>query len=219
MKRKILCVLLVCCLLLLSGCREPVPPLVNTTASEPSITAVEPTAGTTETTTAATEPEETQATEANIIHTESLTDVPLLETNGADGVGERDFTVLGIETTLPTETTIHTEGSTSPISTEVTFAYMDCEAAMNIGNQYGTATYGLIVDLSLNESNAGFNFGSWVFAEDGQAALDAAGIGQIDFLYNSLKAAYPDMEIIGIRFRVHAFACGDGLYEVRVYYA
>ena len=63
MKRKILCILLVCCLLLFAGCREPVPPLVNTTATEPSITAVEPTAGTTETTTAATEPEETQATE------------------------------------------------------------------------------------------------------------------------------------------------------------
>lgn len=219
MKRKILCLLLVYCLLLLSGCREPMPLEVNLPATEPSITEVEPTAGTTETTTATTEPEETQATEANIIHTESLTDVPLLETNGADGVGERDSTVLGIETTLPTETTIHTEGSTSPISTEVTFAYMDCEAAMNIGNQYGAATYGWIVDLSLNESNAGFNFGSWVFAEDGQAALDAAGIGQIDFLYKSLKTAYPDMEIIDIRFRVHAFACGDGLYEVRVYYA
>ena len=70
MKRKILCILLVCCLLLFAGCREPVPPLVNTTATEPSITAVEPTAGTTETTTAATEPEETQATEVATTPTE-----------------------------------------------------------------------------------------------------------------------------------------------------
>lgn len=70
MKRKILCTLLVCCLLLFAGCREPVPPLVNTTATEPSISAVEPTAGTTETTTAATEPEETQATEAATTPTE-----------------------------------------------------------------------------------------------------------------------------------------------------
>ena len=70
MKRKILCILLVCCLLLFAGCREPVPPLVSTTATEPSITAVEPTAGTTETTTAATEPEETQATEAATTPTE-----------------------------------------------------------------------------------------------------------------------------------------------------
>ena len=70
MKRKILCILLVCCLLLFAGCREPVPPLVNTTATEPSITAVEPTAGTTETTSAATEPEETQATEAATTPTE-----------------------------------------------------------------------------------------------------------------------------------------------------
>lgn len=64
MKRKILCLLLVCCLLLFAGCREPVPPKVNTTATEPSKTAVEPTAGTTEMTTAATDPEETKATEA-----------------------------------------------------------------------------------------------------------------------------------------------------------
>ena len=70
MKRKILCILLVCCLLLFAGCREPVPPLVNTTTTEPSIAAVEPTAGTTETTTAATEPEETQATEAATTPTE-----------------------------------------------------------------------------------------------------------------------------------------------------
>ena len=70
MKWKTLCTLLVCCLLLFAGCREPVPPLVNTPATEPSITAVEPTAGTTETTTAATESEETQATEAAIIPTE-----------------------------------------------------------------------------------------------------------------------------------------------------
>ena len=70
MKRKILCILLVCCLLLFAGCREPVPPLVNTTTTEPSIAAVEPTAGTTETTTVPTEPEETQATEAATTPTE-----------------------------------------------------------------------------------------------------------------------------------------------------
>ena len=122
--------------------------------------------------------------------------------------------------TVPTEEIESDEEVTPPTeTTEPAIAGLDCEEAMNIGNQYGAATYGWIVDLSLNESNAGFNFGSWAFAEDGQAALDAAGIGQIDFLYNSLKAAYPDMEITGIRFCVHAFACGDGLYEVRVYYA
>ena len=70
MKRKILCTLLVCCLLLFAGCQEPVPPLVNTTTTEPSIAAVEPTAGTTETTTVPTEPEETQATEAATTPTE-----------------------------------------------------------------------------------------------------------------------------------------------------
>lgn len=122
--------------------------------------------------------------------------------------------------TVQTEETAPEEEVIPPTeTTEPAIAGLDCETAMNIGNQYGTATYGWIVDLSLNESNAGFNFGSWIFVEDGQSALDTAGIGQIDFLYNSLKAAYPDIEITGIRFRVHAFACGDGLYEVRVYYA
>ena len=119
----------------------------------------------------------------------------------------------------PDETVPAEEVVTATEETEQIIACLDCEAAMNTGNQYGANTYGWIADLSLNESNAGFNFGSWVFAEAGQAVLDAAGIGQIDFLYNSLKAAYPDMEITGIRFRVHAFECGDGLYEVRVYYA
>lgn len=122
--------------------------------------------------------------------------------------------------TVQTEETAPEEEVIPPTeTTEPAIAGLDCEAAMNIGNQYGAAAYGWIVDLSLNESNAGFNFGSWVFTEDGQAALDAAGIGQIDFLYNSLKTAYPDMEITSIRFRVHAFECGDGFYEVRVYYA
>lgn len=69
MKRKNLCLLLVCCLLLFAGCREPVPQ-INLPATEPSITAVELTAGTTETNTAATEPEETQATEAATTPTE-----------------------------------------------------------------------------------------------------------------------------------------------------
>ena len=70
MKRKILCILLVCCLLLFAGCREPVPPEVDLFATEPSITAVEPTVGTTETTTTATELEETQATETTTAPTE-----------------------------------------------------------------------------------------------------------------------------------------------------
>ena len=219
MKRKILCILLVCCLLLFTGCREPVPPLVNTTATGPSITAVEPTAGTTETTTAATEQEDTKAIEAATIPTELRIEVPMQETSGTNGVGERVSEALSVESTTPTETTILTGGATSSISMEATFADMDCETAMSVGNQYGTNMFGWTVDLSLNETNAGFNFGSWVFAEQGQAALEAAGIGQIDFLYNSMKAAYSDMEITGIRFRVHAFECEEGIYEVRVYYA
>ena len=76
MKRRILCILFVCCLLLLSGCREPVPPQVNLSATGPETTVVEPTAGTTETTTAATEPEETTASEATTAPTEPQTTEP-----------------------------------------------------------------------------------------------------------------------------------------------
>ena len=171
---------------------------------------------TTETTTVATTPPtedvptetiEQVIPESEPVNTEPPTETVFVPEETEDPTVQTEETEPEEEVIPPTETT------------EPTIAGLDCEAAMNIGNQYGAAAYGWIVDLSLNESNAGFNFGSWVFAEDGQAALDAAGIGQIDFLYNSLKTAYPDMEITGIRFRVHAFVCGDGLYEVRVYYA
>lgn len=137
---------------------------------------------------------------------------PPAETEGSPEVWE--------DPSEPADETIPTEEVIPPAeTTEPTVIGLDCEAAMSAGNQYGAVAYGWIADPSLNESNAGFNFGSWVFAEQGQAALNAAGFGQIDFLYNSMKAAYPDMEITGIRFRVQAFECEDGLYEVRVYYA
>lgn len=124
------------------------------------------------------------------------------------------------DTVVPIEGTASTEEVVPPTeSTEALIAGLDCEATMYVGNQYGTAVYEWVVDASLNENNAGFTFGSWVFAEEGQDRLNAAAIGQIDFLYNDLKTAYPDRNISGIRFRVHAFECGDGLYEVRVYYA
>ena len=167
---------------------------------------------TTVATTPPTEDVPTETIEQVIPESEPVSTEPLTETVLVPEETE--------DPTVQTEETAPEEEVIPPIeTTEPAIAGLDCEAAMNIGNQYGAATYGWIVDLSLHESNAGFNFGSWVFAEDGQAALDAAGIGQIDFLYNSLKTAYPDMEIIDIRFRVHAFACEDGLYEVRVYYA
>ena len=124
------------------------------------------------------------------------------------------------DTVAPTEETTSTNEEVTPTeSTELIIAGLDCEAAMNAGNQYGIAVYGWVLDASLNESNAGFNFGSWVFAEEGQDQLNAAAVAQINFLYNDLKTVYPNQDITGIRFRVHAFECGDGLYEVRVYYA
>ena len=106
MKQKILCALLVCCLLLFAGCREPVPPLVNTTATEPSIAAVEPTAGTTETTTAATEPEETQATETATTPTEpQATEPTKVPTQPTDPTEPEQTQPTEPQETMPTEPT------------------------------------------------------------------------------------------------------------------
>ena len=190
---------------------EPTEPVTSLETTMPITSApVEET--TTVETTPPTEEVPTVTIDQVIPESEPVTTEPPTETECLPEVWE-DPTEPPVET-APTEAVIPFIETTEPISVG-----LDCDVAMNTGNQYGVDTYGWIADLSLNESNAGFNFGSWVFAEAGQAALDAAGIGQIDFLYNSLKAAYPDMEITGIRFRVHAFECGDGLYEVRVYYA
>ena len=96
---------------------------------------------------------------------------------------------------------------------------LDCNETMELGNSYGASTYGWKVDMSLNEDNSGFHFGSWVFAYEGQDQLNHAAYTQVDFLYREMQSRYPGLDLSGIRFRVHAFACGDGLYEVRVYYA
>ena len=96
---------------------------------------------------------------------------------------------------------------------------LDCNETMELGNSYGASTYGWKVDMSLNEDNSGFHFGSWVFAYEGQDQLNLAAYTQVDFLYREMQSRYPGLDLSGIRFRVHAFACGDGLYEVRVYYA
>ena len=190
---------------------EPTEPVTSLETTMPITSApVEKT--TTVDTTPPTEDVPTETIDQVTPESEPVTTEPPTETECLPEVWE--------DPTEPPDETAPTEAVTPPAeATEPTAIGLDCDVAMNTGNQYGANTYGWIADLSLNEINAGFNFGSWVFAEAGQAALDAAGIGQIDFLYNSLKAAYPDMEITGIRFRVHAFECGDGLYEVRVYYA
>ena len=190
---------------------EPTEPVTSLETTMPITSApVEKT--TTVDTTPPTEDVPTETIDQVTPESEPVTTEPPTETECLPEVWE--------DPTEPPDETAPTEAVTPPAeATEPTAIGLDCDVAMNTGNQYGANTYGWIADLSLNETNAGFNFGSWVFAEAGQAALDAAGIGQIDFLYNSFKAAYPDMEITGIRFCVHAFECGDGLYEVRVYYA
>ena len=116
---------------------------------------------------------------------------------------------------VPLETTVP---ATEPPADEED-PLLDCQEAMDVGNTHGVASYDWVVDPSLNENNAGFHFGSWVFPQDGQEGLNGEAIGQVDFLYREMKRLYPDLDLSGIRFRVHAFVCADGTYEVRAYYA
>ena len=56
---------------------------------------------------------------------------------------------------------------------------------MDIGNSHGVTSYGWVVDPSLNEGNAGFNFGSWVFPQDGQERLNGEAIGPTRKIINT----------------------------------
>ena len=163
-------------------------------------------------------PAETQPPESEPIHTQPKeTETPA--TTSKETVPK--------ETEPPTTEPSATEASTK-LDTEVIepsnnydeiSEILDCNETMELGNSYGASTYGWKVDMSLNEDNSGFHFGSWVFAYEGQDQLNHAAYTQVDFLYREMQSSYPGLDLSGIRFRVHAFACGDGLYEVRVYYA
>lgn len=118
MKRKISCILLVCCLLLLAGCHRQEPPQVSMETTEPGTTAaVETTEGTTETTTAATEPMETQATEAATAPTEQQATEPTKAPTQANDPTEPSKPVP--TTPAPTEPPPSEAVSPEP-STEVT---------------------------------------------------------------------------------------------------
>lgn len=163
-------------------------------------------------------PAETQPSETEPIHTQPKeTETPA--TTSKETVPK--------ETEPPTTEPSATEASTK-LDTEVIepsnnydeiSEILDCNETMELGNSYGASTYGWKVDMSLNEDNSGFHFSSWVFAYEGQDQLNHAAYTQVDFLYREMQSRYPGLDLSGIRFRVHAFACGDGLYEVRVYYA
>ena len=152
MKRKILCILLVCYLLLLSGCRESVPPQVNLSATEPSITAVEPTAGTTESTTTATEPEETQTTETATTPavpqaTEPSKPEPTIPKPTEPATSETVPPELPTEETVPpttepeqTQPADSTSKETAP--TEPKLEQIDILALEAYGRSYASSTYG-----------------------------------------------------------------------------
>lgn len=233
MKQIIPCVLLICSLLVMAGCQvqEPVCTPIATeepAQGQPTTVPTEPIPVTEpkrevepeQTTAAPTLPPETKPvpTEPEVSAPQSeptvATELPAAEPPATEPpVTEPPVTEP--PATVPLETTIP---PTEPPAVEED-PLLDCQEAMDVGNTHGAASYGWIVDPSLNEDNAGFHFGSWVFPQDGQKRLNAEAIGQVDFLYREMKRLYPDLDLSGIRFRVHAFVCADGTYEVRAYYA
>ena len=77
MKRKIYCLLLGCCLIIVTGCQVQEPPQVSLEATGPSTAAaLEPTMGTTDTIAVAAESEEAYATEAVTVSTEPYATEP-----------------------------------------------------------------------------------------------------------------------------------------------
>ena len=228
MKQIIPCVLLICSLLVMAGCQVQEPVCTPIATEEPA--QGQPTTVPTEPIPVTepkreVEPEQTTAAptlppETKPVPTEPKVSVPQSEPTVATEppATEPPATeppVTKPPATVPPETTVP---PTEPTADEED-ALLDCQEAMDIGNSHGAASYGWVVDPSLNEGNAGFNFGSWVFLQDGQERLNAEAIGQVDFLYREMKRLYPDLDLSGIRFRVHAFVCAGGTYEVRVYYA
>lgn len=238
MKQIISCALLVCSLLVLAGCQTQIPVCTPIATEEPTqgqpmtvstepIPVTEPAKETApEQTTAAptlppetkpipTEPEVSAPQSEPTVATEPPATKPPVTEPPATEPPVTEPPVTEPPTTVPPETTVP---PTEPPATEED-PLLDCQEAMDIGNSHGVASYGWIVDPSLNEGNAGFNFGSWVFPQDGQERLNWEAIGQVDFLYREMKRLYPDLDLSGIRFRVHAFIRSGGTYEIRVYYA
>ena len=237
MKQIIPCVLLTCSLLVMAGCQVQEPVCTPIATEEPA--QGQPTTVPTEPIQVTepkreVEPEQTTAAptlppETKPVPTEPEVSVPQSEPTVAT---EPPATKPPVTEPPATEPLVTEPPVTEPLVTDPTATVpptelpateedplLDCQEAMDIGNSHGAASYGWVVDLSLNEDNAGFHFGSWVFPQDGQERLNGEAIGQVDFLYREMKRLYPDLDLSGIRFRVHAFIRSGGTYEVRVYYA
>ncbi len=161
MKQKILCLLLVCFLLLLSGCRQAEPPQVSTTDTDPGITAVEPTTETTETTTAVTEPEETQATTATEPQTTEPSKAPVETTDAPELTIPKPAETAPSVTVPPEPPTEETVPSTTepeqtqPTETAPERIVIDT-AAIEASVRSYAQTLGFVIDTSLGKGNSGY---------------------------------------------------------------
>lgn len=161
MKLKILCLLLVCFLLLLSGCRQAEPPQVSTTATDPSITAVEPTTETTEATTAVTGPEETQGTTATEPQATEPPKAPVETTDTTEPTIPKTTEPAPSVTVPPESPTEETVPSTSgpeqtqPTETDPERIVIDTAAIEASARSYAQ-TLGFVIDTSLGKGNSGY---------------------------------------------------------------
>jgi len=235
MKQIIPCVLLICSLLVMAGCQVQEPVCTESVVLSATAVPTEPTQTQPETIPAEPIPEEdaTAPAEPATMPPTEPTEPPATEAPTEPAPSEPPHTTPPVTEPPTTEPPVTVPPATEPPTTEPPettvpetkppaeeeIPLLDCQEAMDIGNSHGVTAYGWVVDPSLNEGNAGFNFGSWVFLQDGQERLNAEAIGQVNFLYREMKKNYPDLDLSGIRFRVHAFLRQDGLYIVRVYYA
>ena len=107
---------------------------------------------------------------------------------------------------------------------------IDIEAAMAYGNQYAHETYGWTVDFTRDASNSGYNYGTTVFAKEGQEGILRAVRFQADLLYREKTANRESMgynpeeaqyrgDGIYFRFNIYLFEPEMDLYIVELYYA
>lgn len=103
---------------------------------------------------------------------------------------------------------------------------IDIEAAMAYGNQYAHETYGWTIDFTRDASNSGYNYGTTVFAKEGQEGILEAVIFQADKLFEEkmeqLELRGEDHSVYGafnICFNIYLFEPEMDLYIVELYYA
>ena len=247
MKRKIYCLLLGCCLLIVTGCQVQEPPQVSLDATGPSTTAaVEPTMGTTDTIAVAAESEETYATEAVTVSTEPqatetaqvstqpsdppepsksepITPAPIDPTTAQIVLLEPSATVP-LETEPPaTEPPVAVPPVTDPPETEPAES-IDTSELEAYGRAYASGTYGYNGTSACHPgTGAGFFPAATkviTTMDEGRRYVRQAVDSQYkrDMAYGYLPYEEIDGVIVRCPINVSVDSAGDNTYTITVYY-